>query len=234
MPILISARENNLVGAKRPWRFHTRHDGIVDFDRLVDVMAKARTTLSRPDILATLTLFSEIVTSLVADGKFVKTPLGDYYLTAVGKVLDASGKREADSKDAGPKVRLRFRPARDAERAMSKAVSVRREAEGPQVAPRPLSVLPLDGAPSLGPGGTAKLIGKRLAFNADDPAQGVFLIASDRTTTRCSSYLHLKPSLVIFRLPETLATGAYTLELRGATRAGTQRSGGLADGVEVS
>ncbi|HUX39960.1 MAG TPA: DUF4469 domain-containing protein [Rectinemataceae bacterium] len=233
MPIFISARANNLTGARRPWRFHTRHDGIVEFEQLVELMARARTTLSKPDILAVVTLYSEIVTSLVADGKFVKTPLGDYYLTAVGGVLDATGKRDKGTESSGPDLRLRFRPARHTELLISKTASVQREAEGPRMSPLPLAVAPPDSASGFAAGGTARLIGKRLAFDASDQAQGVFLIASDRTATRCSSYLHLKPSVVIFRLPENLASGHYALEVRGATRAGTPRSGRLAGEIEL-
>ncbi len=62
-----------MVGRNSNFRFHTSHDGSVDYDKLMDIMSEARTTLSKPDIVACMTLLAETVSDLVADGKFVKS-----------------------------------------------------------------------------------------------------------------------------------------------------------------
>ena len=80
MPLTVSVRKNTLVGRNSDYRFHTSHEASVDYDKLVDIMSRARTTLSKPDLVACLALWTEMVSEIVADGKFVKTPLGDFYL----------------------------------------------------------------------------------------------------------------------------------------------------------
>ena len=86
MPLIVSARKNTLIGRNSDYRFHTSHGATVSYDQLVDIMSKARTTLTAPDIVACLRLLTETVSELVADGNFVKTGLGDFYLCAVGTI----------------------------------------------------------------------------------------------------------------------------------------------------
>jgi hypothetical protein len=50
------------------------------------LIVSARTTLTAPDIVACLRLLTETVSNLVADGNFVKTELGDFYLCAKGSI----------------------------------------------------------------------------------------------------------------------------------------------------
>ena len=91
MPLIVSARKNTLIGRNSDYRFHTNHEATINHDQLVNIMSRARTTLTAPDIVACLSLLTETVSDLVADGNFVKTGLGDFYLCAKGSIDDPKG-----------------------------------------------------------------------------------------------------------------------------------------------
>ncbi len=77
---------------------------------------------------------------------------------------------------------------------------------------------------TLTPGGTVKLTGKDMKINADVAEQGIYLV-NGTTTTKVATFIISRPSEVVFVLPNTLAKGDYTLEVRGdinnVTRTGT-------------
>ncbi|MBU0927422.1 MAG: DUF4469 domain-containing protein [Spirochaetes bacterium] len=256
MALLVSTRENTLVGRTEAWRFHARHSGTVQYDRLLDIMARSRTTLSKPDLVAAVQLLSETVSSLVADGMFVKTPLGDYYLSAVGTAKAADDRFEPRTASSGHGLRLRFRPARAAEAAILESVRFRKDDEAPRRYPAPQELEPVHeasrdpgagpggstrgstrgsvGRRSLAPGGFARLSGRNLRFDEADERLGVFLVPlGGGEPRRCSAYAEIRPSLVIFQSPPDLLPGDYALAARTATKAGTVREGRLAGGLSV-
>jgi hypothetical protein len=64
------------------------------------------------------------------------------------------------------------------------------------------------------PGGVVTIKGLRLKFKQNDPQQGIFLIASDKTEYRSEKILSHTGVLVVFVIPAELPTDEYTLELR--------------------
>jgi len=75
MSLRVTARKNHLANRASPFIFQTASSDIVEFDRLVGLMA-SRTTLMKPDLFASMELLAEEVKEQLADGKTVKTPLG--------------------------------------------------------------------------------------------------------------------------------------------------------------
>ncbi|MDR1345780.1 MAG: DUF4469 domain-containing protein [Bacteroidales bacterium] len=67
---------------------------------------------------------------------------------------------------------------------------------------------------TVSPGGTATLTGVRLKFRQDDPQQGIFLIAADRTEHRVERLLSHNSAQVVFLIPASLPADEYTLEVR--------------------
>jgi hypothetical protein len=67
---------------------------------------------------------------------------------------------------------------------------------------------------SITPGGVATITGIRLKFKQDDPKQGIFLIASDKTETRAERILSHNGKQIVFLIPAGLPTDEYTLEIR--------------------
>lgn len=236
MPLTVSARKNTLVGRNSSYRFHTTHGASVGYDELVDIMSKARTTLSKPDIVACMTLMTEIVSDLVADGKFVKTPLGDFYLSAIGTIDHPEDSFNPGDEESGHGVRLRFRPDRQAEATIGKVVRVRRDDTRSSRNPHIIGMETIGktGEDALEPGDLLRLRGYRLAFDATDESQGVFLALGERVPiTRCSVYANVEPSLLILQLPPNLEPGDYTLIVRTATATGTSREARMEGLVKV-
>jgi hypothetical protein len=78
------------------------------------------------------------------------------------------------------------------------------------------------------PSGMAQISGNRLQFDATDPEQGIFFIASDGSETRVGVVGRNMPSTLMFLLPAELTTGEYALEVRAkmgdAVRTGSLNS----------
>lgn len=236
MALTISARKNTLTGQSRAWRFHTSHEAIVSCEDLIDLMAGSRTTLSKPDLVASMALLTETIAALVAEGKFVKTPLGDFYLCAVG-TIDKPGEAFTPGRaESGHGFRLRFRPDRSTEAGIARSVRLRREDDRPSLDPLPLRLeTPArPGAGALRPGDLVNLAGYRLKFDPGDPGQGLFLVRDpDGARLRCPVYARIRPSLVIAQLPADLPSGSYRVLVRSAGGSGAPREGWMEGRIEV-
>ena len=66
----------------------------------------------------------------------------------------------------------------------------------------------------LTPGELGRISGKRLKFDATDEAQRVFFINAQNKAVKVSKLAECQPSKIIFKVPEKLASGAYSLEVR--------------------
>ena len=77
-------------------------------------------------------------------------------------------------------------------------------------------------------------MGHRLKFDASDTNQGIFFIASDGTATRVTVVGRNMPADLMFMVPDGLAAGEYTLEVRAAFATNDIRVGGLAVSLTVS
>lgn len=246
MSLTVGARRNTLVGGAKAVRFHTRHRSIVDYTRLVDIMADARTTLSKPDLVAAVALLTETISSLVADGEFVKTPLGDFYLTAVGTADSESEPFTPRRKSSGHGFRLRFRPDRAVEKVMAAKVLVKRDDEAGKRRPCLDRLIPIRDPVAAGTGEPAdddrnesilvcrgdfaRLEGSLLGFEQSDERLGVFFeplhgAAHSELGVRCRAYASIKPSLVILQVPPELEAGDYIVRLHSATKAGNPLTG---------
>jgi hypothetical protein len=64
------------------------------------------------------------------------------------------------------------------------------------------------------PGGTATLSGARLKYHQNDPKQGIFLVAADKTEVRVERILSHHAAQVVFLVPANLPADDYTLEVR--------------------
>ncbi|MGD9938924.1 MAG: DNA-binding domain-containing protein [Clostridia bacterium] len=254
MALTIGIRANTLVGGKRSLRFHTMHQKIIDCNELIAIMSAARTTVSKPDIAAVVTLLTETISSLVSDGNFVKTPLGDFYLTAVG-TADSEGEPFIPNRPAnGQGFRLRFRPDRSAEKAMIRSVTVNRDDEAGKRLPCISRFIPLrannvdktteldtvggDGVVRVDQGCICRLKGRTLSFDPGDYRCGVFFLPSrgrivGDTGIRCDFYISIKPGSIILQLPPGIEPGLYNLELRSVTKAGTLRTGAMQQTIRV-
>ncbi len=239
MPLIVGLRDNTLVGRTESYRFHSRCSGGVDFEDLVELMAEGRTTVTAPDIRAVLELFRQTVAELAADGRYVRTPLGSFYLSAVGTAASPGASFTPRVKDSGHELRLRFRPDRGFEAMIAERAKVKRDDVSWRLFPRLSSLAQADGSAkeAASPGDILRLKGAYLAFSQADPLQGVFMTrkdgSADTAAYRSERYLEARPSRVVFEVPPATPPGDYRLSVTTATKAGALRSGILQETVRV-
>ncbi len=199
-------------------------------------MSKARTTLTAPDIVACLKLLTETVSELVADGNFVKTGLGDFYLCAVGTIDNTDESFRPGKGRQGHGVRLRFRPDRSTEARIARTVRVLRDDTRSSRQPNIVCMEAVGKTPdaTLVAGDTIRLRGYRLAF---DPA--------NEEAGRIPEHGHADPAHALLRLRERgspprnsavaaeTEAGDYSLMIRTATAAGTMKEGWMTEPLSV-
>ena len=213
MSLQIVAKKNHLHNVTTPYSVHASHSGIVDVDTLVSIMATSRTTLSAPDIMGTLILMKEEVAKLMADGKVVKTPLGNFYLGAKGTLESAD--QAFTPGEGGHKhgFRLRYRPDKDFADLVLDGTRVERAEILDRHVPVVLSVKPAEtGVLDIQAGSYVRIQGQRLQFDPSDPDQGVFFV--NGSTHRAARYTHVTSTLVLAAVPEGVAAGPYELSVR--------------------
>ena len=83
-------------------------------------------------------------------------------------------------------------------------------------------------------GGAAVLTGSRMKFDSSDTAQGIFFVAANGTASKVITIITMQPSQLVFLVPQNLASGEYTLEVRTILK-GTKdlRKGTLKDTLTV-
>lgn len=87
---------------------------------------------------------------------------------------------------------------------------------------------------TLTPGGVGHLLGSRMKYDEADESQGIFFVASDNTATRVSKIISMKLSEIIFFIPEGMAAGEYTLEVRAILKGSKEiKKGTLEDKLAV-
>lgn len=203
---------NTLKTCLKPFLIRSSRSDAIELDELIDVMAQGRTTLSKPDITGCLQLLVEEVTKLVSDGKFVKTPLGAFYLSAGGKL---ETKNQAFTPGVGTldhELTLHFRTNKTVEdRIKSNARWERIENFDTSAASiDSVTVAGRASGEAAGAGDTLVLSGRRLKFDSADETCGVFF-ESAAESIRAVVYADITPSKVIAVIPAGLTAGTWDI-----------------------
>jgi hypothetical protein len=214
MALVVTPIANHLASNPNPFVVHTEWLDIIEYDKLIDIMATGRTTLTKPDISGCLELFMEEIAKLVADGKRVKTGLGSFYLCASGSLGShdqAFTPREGELDHA---LNLHFRPERGFESDICSKVQLARGKNYDKAQPAILSAASVktDAPMSAAPGDFIRVEGQRLRFDKANQEEGLFFVNGHET--RAVQYATVSPSLVIAQVPPDLAAGSYLLALR--------------------
>src|SRR5699024_8370108 len=192
---------------------------------IIDIMVRRGSTVNRADIRAVFEERREAIRELLEDGDTVETDL-----VRISPSIPGVFNSAADTFDPS-----RHHKALNTNRGsligeVARNLSVEKVEA---VTPRPNLQMLRDVSSgtsneTLTPGGPAELIGNRLKSDQENPEQGIFLIASDRSETRVETIIHNMPSHQIFMIPEGLASGGYPVEVRASQKnSDTIRSGRL-------
>jgi hypothetical protein len=218
MALKISVFKNHLASCPSPYIVRSENSETVEFDKLVNLMATGRTTLTKTDILAALQLFKEELQRQLAEGRTVKTPTGAFYLCAAGSLESLDESFLPGCQDNNHEVRLHHRPEKSFEDGLLAQLEIVRGERIDLSSPSIKAVLPAgsDAAAGIHSGGMAQIKGLRLRFDSSLADQGVFFIDSKGTRTRSPFYPMIMPGTVLAAVPEGLEPGAYSVALRAA------------------
>lgn len=229
MALIVGTRKNTLTGRTKEYRFHASCADTISSDELIDTIARSNQGLSRDEVELAFRLLSGTIAELVADGNYVKTPFGSFFLSAIGLADSPESDFKPGAKQ-GHGLRLRFRPERSFENKICDMASISRDDVSWQKFPKPkeLCVENKKQKPKLLPGTIVRLTGENLAFDAEDELQGVFFVKSiSDTGLRAENYIKIKPKKLVFSLAEDMEEGEYTVVVRTSTKSGIIRSGYL-------
>ena len=224
--------KNSLTNGKGLFRAIVLPQRTCDLNDIINRMIEQGTTLTRQDVMAVLDLFFSTVVLLILEGCNVLTPLVNPGVSIKGNFDSQHDSFDASRHRVEPRVNasVQFR------RKLQMMARVQQQ-KANRPMPQPEEYInPNKGDDNgmLTRGGGAKLRGRELQFEAEDPNQGIFLIAEDQSRTRIETMLHNTQRELIFLIPNTLASGAYMIEVRSLYGTEHIRSGFLEGTVSVS
>ena len=195
-------------------------------------MLKRGSTITEADILAVLKVFFEVTADEVAEGNNVNLPLVNIrpsisgVFTSITDSFDASRHVKRASVSAGILLTQKMTEA-NVEKVTQSIVT-------PSLI-QFLDVNTQNTNSSLTAGGIGQIVGDELKFNATNPLEGIFFIATDNTATQATIIASKTEGKLVFSIP-ALSPGNYILEVRkgyGSTNL-VVRSGSLQDSLIVS
>ncbi len=176
MSLTIRAMRNHLGTSEYPYYALASWYEFIDSDAFMDRMAAGRTTLSKTDIIAVFQLAREELARLLADGCYVKTPLGAALPVAKGSFRSTSDPFLPRDPNSGHELRFDFRidPAIETEALAS--IQCVRDKDGDRRLPRVLSVsaLPAGSEGEIEAGGLVRISGRRMKFDPSNESVGLF------------------------------------------------------------
>jgi hypothetical protein len=224
MPIDYVLFENNITPDPDDYTAAVRSRGTAELEAVIERMMRQGSTVTRADIVSVLEDFTQAVERMLLEGLKVNTPLANFGASIKGIFEGQEDSYDPDRHQVTPTVapgkhlRAVFR---------AEARPVKQEAVKPK--PNPLAYVDMNSEARdsvLTPGGLGQIIGHRLKFEADDPAQGVFFIAAEGAAARAEVVGRNKPAELMFLVP-MLPAGAYTVEVRARFGSDDLRVGAL-------
>jgi hypothetical protein len=212
MPIKVTTAKNYLGKGPNPYFAKSESSGCVEFDELVDIMANGRTTLTAPDIAGTLILLKEELIKLMADGKYVKTPIGAFHATACGSFQDPDQAFTPGEGNCKHGLRLHYRPPKEFQEDVELHAQFIRTERYAKNLPLINSVQGIAEGSEPSPGTYIRLQGRRMFFDHSDPIQGVFFV--NGSEHRADAYAYVSGRTVVAHIPDGLEPGSYELWLR--------------------
>ena len=235
MSLTIRAMRNHLGTSEYPYYALASWYEFIDSDAFVDRMAAGRTTLSKTDIVAVFQLAREELARLLADGYYVKTPLGAALPVAKGSFRSTSDPFLPRDPNSGHELRFDFRLDPAIETEALAAIQCVRDKEGDRRLPSVLSVsaLPSGAGAEIEAGGLVRISGRRIKFDPSNESQGLFFVDETGVETRAEVYVLVLPSSLIAAVPATLVEGGYRLSVRTLSKGGEKLEGVAAEQVRI-
>jgi hypothetical protein len=229
--ITYSLIENTVTADPDDYYGQIQLAGSADADALADRMVQMGSTVTKPDVLATLELAFRAVESLVLEGNRVLlagivevSPRMQGVFNGITDSYDPARHQVGVTASAGARLRD----------------SVRQQAQVQKdetVKPRPAPVQYVDLASgtvdtTLTKGNIGTLNGARLKFDTGSADEGIYLVPTGgAAATKITAIQRNKPAQLVFLTPAVLAAGGYWLEVRARTGNVTDLRVGRLDAV---
>lgn len=202
--------ENLLTPDPSDYRAQVEMSRSFTMSDVVTEMLKRGTSMTPTDVNAVLNLFHQVIGDLITDGYAINLPLCNGQVSISGVFTGPD-----DSFDSNRHVlKYNLNPGlliRDA------AKKIKTEKTDPAdklpYIEQYLDVLSQTTDDVLTSKGIGEIQGSRVGFDAADPEQGIWFVATDGTETKVATMAMNKPSKLIFMVPE-LAAGEYELLLK--------------------
>ena len=222
-----SLRENILTPAPDDYMAQVTDTRSYSLEEIIDLMMDKRSTLTRADVAATLQVYGEVCSSIVADGAALNTPLMNTALSVSGVFNGAN--------DSFDKKRHTVNLNMTAGSLLRDAVAkVKTEkTEGASTDPYITEVTDIVSGKvneALTKGGVVQLTGSRLKFDQKDEAQGIFFVPETGNPVRASVIAENKPARLMAIIPADLAAETYYIEVRTKIIGSSQKSKTLKTG----
>jgi DNA-binding domain/Domain of unknown function (DUF4469) with IG-like fold len=227
MALRIRAVRNNLGTSESAYYALASWSEVVESDDFIRRMAAGRTTLSKTDIIAVFQLAREELCRLLAEGCYVKTPLGSAIPRASGKLGSPHEPFQPGRGGSGHSLRFDFHLDPSIASEALASLSCVRDSGGSLLSPRILSATSIQTGKENKAGSKDLLLiaGKRMKFDPGNAELGVFFRGIDGAERRSCLYAQVRPSTIIAEVPAELGNGEYCLVIRTVSRGGTKLEG---------
>lgn len=214
MSIKIDVKRNHFSTTDKPYYPHVERSDVLEYEQFVDDMASGRTTLTKPDIIATNELFKEELAKLLEDGKAVKTPIGTFFITAKGLLDSLDQSFTPSDQNSGHQICVHYKPDPDFLTEIRNNVKIVRTEHIDKTCPSLSSAVSVRTSEDMKakPSDFIRIAGLRLKFDKTVEATGVFFVNGKET--RAAQYASITPTLVIAEVPPGLESGPYALVVR--------------------
>lgn len=201
--------------------------GIRNLDDIVQQALKRGSALTEPDLLGAGKLLFDVIADNVAEGYTVHTPVANIRPGMKG-VFDSA-------RDTFDSSRHLLRPTLSEGSLLKEKMRTATPEKVVQQPPAPALTAFRDINSGnfnavVTPGGMGEITGEELKFDAANPDEGIYFIASDGSEFKVEVLGQRTEGTLMFIIPAGLTAGEYTLEVRRAyTSDNTIRKGQLND-----
>lgn len=225
MAIKYSLIENKLTADPDDYRAQVQHSASVTIEDILGKIARPGSTVTTAEGLA---FWEELSQAVIAEVQAGNRVVSDLFVVSLG-LTGIFGNAQDQFDPTRHQLRVRVAPGirlRKAEQGL-RVEQVRADAVQP-VLDQAEDFTSDTTSEQLSKGGTVRLAGSRLKFEATDSQQGIFLVAANGTETRVARVLTNKPSELLFMVPAGLANGQYRVVVRAkVSNSNTLSSGEL-------
>lgn len=208
--------DNPLTPDPNDFRAQVIPQGTMDVKDILKACMSRGTMVTETDLRAVMHLIFDVISSFAADGYNVNTPIVNVRTLLRGVFTDEEEPFNRDKHEikagisSGVLLRDKFKAA-PVEKTKASLV-------GPRITSFFDQKTGLKNS-EFTPGGMGMLKGSNLRYDSLATEEGIYFRDTAGAETKVSDILETKPGKISFSIPDTLATGFYTLILR--TRMGT-------------